>query len=48
MVVQMPDPAPGLGAGPGAGPKNFEILKFDELTDFKVFSVINGIDIKYD
>ena len=38
-----------LGAGPGAGPKkNFEILKFDDLTDFKVFSVINGIDIKYD
>ena len=37
-----------LGAGPGAGPKNFEILKFDDLTDFKVFCVINGVDIKYD
>ena len=48
MVVQMPDSAPDLSAGPGAGPKNFEILKFDDLTDFKVFSVINGIDIKYD
>ena len=41
-------PDAGLDAGPGAGPKNFEILKFDDLTDFKVFSVINGIDIKYD
>ena len=41
-------PDAGLGAGPGAGPKNFEILKFDDLTDFKVFCVINGIDIKYD
>ena len=38
----------GLGTGPGAGPKNFEIFKFDDLTDFKVFSVMNGVDIKYD
>ena len=30
-------PGAGLGAEPGAGPKNFEILKFDDLTDFKVF-----------
>ena len=48
MVVQMPNLVLDLGAGPGAGPKNFEILKFDDLTDFKVFSVINDIDIKYD
>ena len=48
MVVQMPDSVLDLGARPGARPKNFEILKFDDLTDFKVFSVINGIDIKYD
>ena len=48
MVVQMPDSAPDIGGGPGAGPKNFEILKFDDLTDFKVFSVMNGVDIKYD
>ena len=48
MVVQVPDLAPDLGTGPGAGPKNFEILKFDDLTDFKVFSVMNGVDIKYD
>ena len=48
MMVQMPDLALDLGAGPGAGPKNFEILKFDDLTDFKVFCVINGVDIKYD
>ena len=41
-------PDAGLGTGPGAGPKNFEILKFDDLTDFKVFCVINGVHIKYD
>ena len=48
MMVQMPDSVLDLGTGPGAGPKNFEILKFDDLTDFKVFSVKNGVDIKYD
>ena len=48
MAVQMPDSAPNFGAEPGARPKNFEILKFDNLTDFKVFSVMNGVDIKYD
>ena len=48
MVVQMPDSAPVIGARPGARPKNFEILKFDDLTDFKVFSVMNGVGIKYD
>ena len=48
MMVQMPDSVPDLGAGPGAGPKNFEILKFDDLTEFKIFCVINGVDIKYD
>ena len=48
MVVQMLDLVPEIGAGPGARPKNFEILKFDDLADFKVFSVINAIDIKYD
>ena len=48
MMVQMPDLALDLSAGPGAGPKNFEILKFDDLTDFRVFCVISGFDIKYD
>ena len=48
MVVQMPDSVPDLGAGPGVRLKNFEILKFDGLTDFKVFSIINGVSIKYD
>ena len=48
MVVQMPDSVLDLGAGPGARPKNFEILKFDELTDFDVFSDVNGVDLKYD
>ena len=47
-MVQMPDSVPDLGAGPGAGPKNFEILKFDDLTVFMVFSDMNGVDIKYD
>ena len=46
MMVQMLDSALDLGAGLGTGPKNFEILKFDGLTDFKIFNVINGIDIK--
>ena len=48
MMVQMLDSAPDLGAGPGTRPKNFEILKFDELTDSDVFSDVNGVDIKYD
>ena len=48
MMVQMPDLAPDFSAGPGAGPKNFEILKFDDLTDFEVFSNMNGVGVKYD
>ena len=44
MMVQMPDLAPDLVPDP----KIFEILKFDDLTDFKVFCVMNGIHIKYD
>ena len=44
MMVQMPDSAPNFGAGP----KNFEILKFDDLTDFEVFSDMNGVGVKYD
>ena len=48
MVVQVLDSALNFGAGPGARPKNFEILKFDDLTDFKVFSDMNGVDVKYD
>ena len=44
----MPDLAPNFGARPGARPKNFEILKFDDLTDFKVFSDMNGVGVKYD
>ena len=48
MVVQVPDSALNFGAGPGAGPKNFEILKFDNLTDFNVFSDMNGVGVKYD
>ena len=47
MVVQMPDLAPDLDAGPGAGPKNYEILKLDDLTDFNVFSNINGVGVKF-
>ena len=37
----------GPGAGPGAGPKNFEILKFDDLAVFKVFGDMNGVGVKY-
>ena len=48
MVVQVLDLVPDLDAGPDAGPKNFEILKFDDLTDFNVFSDMNGVGVKYD
>ena len=46
-MVQVPDSAPDFGAGPGARPKNFEILKFYDLTVFKVFSDMNGVDVKF-
>ena len=46
-MVQVPDSAPNFGAGPGARPKNFEILKFDDLTVFKVFGDMNGVGVKY-
>ena len=46
-MVQVPDSVPNFSAGPGAGPKNFEILKFDDLTVFKVFSDMNGVDVKF-
>ena len=42
-MVQVPDSAPNFGARP----KNFEILKFDDLTVFKVFSDMNGVGVKY-
>ena len=47
MMVQVPDSAPDFDAGPGAGPKNFEILKFDDLQVFKVFSDMNGVSINF-
>ena len=37
----------GPGARPGAGPKNFEILKFVNLTVFKIFSGMNSVSVKY-
>ena len=44
-------PGAGLGAGfgarLGAGPKNFEILKFDDLTNFEVFINIQDVSVKY-
>ena len=43
----MPDSVLNFGAGPCAGPKNFEMLKFDDLTVFKVFGDMNGVVIKY-
>ena len=39
----MPDSAPNFGAGP----KKLEILKFDDLTVFKVFGDMNGVGVKY-
>ena len=42
-MVQVLDSAPNFGAGP----KNFEILKFDDLTVFKVFGDVNGVGVKY-
>ena len=47
MMVQVPDSAPNFGAGPGAGPKNYEILKFANLTVFKVFSDMDGVNVKF-
>ena len=43
MLVPEPDLAPDFGAGPCAGPKIYEILKFDELWIFCVFSNMNGV-----
>ena len=43
MVVPEPDSAPDFGAGPCSGPKIYEILKFDELWIFSVFSNVNGV-----
>ena len=47
MMVQVPDSAPNFGAGPGVEPKNYEILKFGNLTVFKVFSYMDGVNIKF-
>ena len=44
----MPDSAPNVSAGPGAGPKIIEILKFGDLIDFNVFSDMNGVSVKCD
>ena len=41
----MPDSALEFGAGPGARPKNFEILKFDDLTNFEVFIGVKGVSV---
>ena len=43
MVVPELDSAPDLGAGPCARPKIYEILNFDELWVFSVFSNVNGV-----
>ena len=43
MLVPEPDLAPDFGAGPCAGPKIYEILKFDELRIFNVFSNVNDV-----
>ena len=45
MMVQVLDSAPNFDAGPGAEPN--EILKFGNLTVFKVFSDMDGVNIKF-
>ena len=47
MMVWVPDSVPNFGTGPGTEPKNYEILKFGNLTVLKVFGDINGVGIKY-
>ena len=44
MLVPELDSAPDYGAGPRAGPKNYEMLKFDEIQVFSVFIDMNGIN----
>ena len=46
-MVKVPDSTPDFDAGPCAGPKNYEILKFDELQVFNVFSDMNGVDVDF-
>ena len=43
MMVPEPDSTLNHSAGPCAGPKSYEILKFDELQVFSVFNDMNGI-----
>ena len=47
MMVRVLDSAPNFSAGPGTEPKNYEILKFGNLTVLKVFGDINGVGVKY-
>ena len=42
-MVQVPDSVPNFSAGP----KNYEILKFEDLTVFKVFSDMDGVNVKF-
>ena len=47
MMVQVPDSTPDFDARPCAGPKNYEILKFDELQVFRVFNDVNDISVDF-
>ena len=47
MMVQVPDSTPDLDARPCARPKNYELLKFDELQVFKVFNDVNDISVDF-
>ena len=40
-------PGAELGAGLWCRTKKFKKLKFDDLTVFKVFSDMNGVDVKF-
>ena len=46
-MVQVPDSTPDLDAGPCARPKNYELLKFNELQVFSVFNDVNDISVDF-
>ena len=44
MLVPEPDSVPDHGARPCAGPKIYEMLKFDEIQVFSVFIDMNDVN----
>ena len=47
MMVPVPDSTPDFDAGPCAGPKIYEILKFDELQVFSVFNDVDDVSVDF-